>query len=167
LPFPGGGFPVKRLAALEGIIREHAGFAITGYPDIRCDFTIADDLWNAEVDEGQIGQVINTIVLNSVESMPEGGTIMITADNVEVSPDELPPLQGGRYVRISVADCGVGIRQELLQKIFDPYFTTKEQGRGLGLSITYAIVRNHDGHIRVESEPEKGTVLHLYLPACR
>lgn len=166
LAFSRGGPPVKRLVALGGIIREYTELAIRD-SNIGCDFNIAEDLWEAEADEAQIGQVINTIVLNSVEAMPDGGTIMLTADNIEVSPDELPPLLPGRYVKVSIADNGAGIPQDLLQKIFDPYFTTKPHGRGLGLTITYAIIRNHDGHIRVESEPEKGTVFHIYLPAGR
>jgi signal transduction histidine kinase len=152
------------LTALGHIIREYAGSAQHGSA-IKCDFTIPGNLWDAEVDEAQIGQAIKALVLNAVEAMPGGGTIAITADNIEVSPDELPRLPGGRYVKISVADCGVGIPQELLQTIFDPYVTTRHLGRGLGLTIAYAIIRNHKGHIRVESEPEKGSVFHIYLPA--
>lgn len=166
LAFSRGGFPVKRPVALGDIIREYAGSAMRD-SNIGCDINIAGDLWNARVDEGQIGQVINTIVFNSVEAMPGGGTIMITGDNIEVSPDEMPPLLGGRYVRTTFADCGIGIPQELLPRIFDPYFTTKQHRSGLGLTIAYAIIRNHDGHIRVESEPGKGAVFHVYLPASR
>ena len=164
LAFSSGVFPVKRLTALGDIIREYADIA-TIDSNVGCDFTIAADLWSAEVDEGQIGQVINTIVLNSIEAMPQGGTIGITADNIEVSAGDLPPLLEGRYVRFSISDNGAGIPNELLRKIFDPYFTTKQPGRGLGLTIAHAIIRNHEGHIRVESEPEKGTVFHIYLPA--
>lgn len=166
LAFSRRGFPVKRLAALEDIVREYADLA-TLNSNVRCGFNIAPGLWNAEVDEGQIGQVINTVVLNSIEAMPQGGTIGITADNFEVSAGDLPPLLEGKYVRFSISDSGAGIPNELLQKIFDPYFTTKQFGRGLGLTIAHTIIRNHDGHIRVESEPEKGTVFHIYLPACR
>jgi len=97
--------------------------------------------------------------------MPEGGTLTIDAGNTEVSPDELPSLSGGRYVKISVADCGAGIPRAHFQKIFDPYFTTKPNRSGMGLAISYAVVRNHEGHIRVESDPGKGTVFHVYLPA--
>jgi len=166
LAFSRGGLPVKRLAASGDIIREYAGLA-TINSHVGCDFNIPADLWNVEVDEGQIGQVINTIVLNSIEAMPHGGAISITADNVEVSAGDLPPLLEGRYVRFSISDSGTGIPQDLLRKIFDPYFTTKQSGRGLGLTIAHTIIRNHDGHIRVESEPEKGTVFYVYIPACR
>ncbi len=166
LAFSRGGLPMKRLAALEDIVREYAGLA-TLNSSVGCDFNIAAGLWNAEVDEGQIGQVINTVVLNAIEAMPQGGTIVITADNIEVSAGDLPPLSEGGYVRFSISDSGIGMPKELLRKIFDPYFTTKQSGRGLGLTIAYTIIRNHDGHIQVESEPEKGTVFHIYLPACR
>ena len=166
LAFSQGGFPVKRLTSLAGIIREYADLAIRD-SNVGCAYNIATDLYTVEIDEEQIGRVINTIVLNSIEAMPGLGMITITADNIEVSAGDLPPLPEGRYVKVSIADRGTGISQELLHKIFDPYFTTKQSGRGLGLTITYAIIRNHDGHIRVESEPEKGTVFHIYLPACR
>ncbi|MBS1234981.1 MAG: multi-sensor hybrid histidine kinase [Nitrospirae bacterium] len=166
LSFSRGGFPVKRLVALGGIIREFSTLAIRDSA-VGCDLDISDNLWDAEVDEGQIGQVINNVVLNFVGAMPGGGTIRITADNIEVPSDELSPLPGGRYVRISVSDCGAGIPQELFQKICDPYFTSKQHESGLSLAISYTIIRNHDGHIQVESEPEKGTVLHIYLPAGR
>jgi two-component system cell cycle sensor histidine kinase/response regulator CckA len=166
LDFSRGGFPVKRVTALGGIIREYADLAIRD-SNVGCAYNIATDLYPVEADEEQIGRVINTIVLNSIEAMPGWGMIMITAENIEVSAGDLPQLPQGRYVKVSIADRGTGIPHELLQKIFDPYFTTKQSGRGLGLTITYAIIRNHDGHIRVESEPDKGTVLHIYLPARR
>ncbi len=166
LTFSRGSFTLKRFVSLGEIITEYAALALRD-SDIICRYNIATDLWAAEVDETQIGQVINTLVLNSVEAMPGGGSIVITAGNKEVSPDELPPLLEGRYVKISVADNGKGIRQELLPKVFDPYFTTKQNGRGLGLTITYAIIRNHDGHISVESVPEKGTVFNIYIPVGR
>jgi two-component system cell cycle sensor histidine kinase/response regulator CckA len=166
LSFSQGGFPVKKLVALGGIIREFSTFSIRDTA-IGCDLNISDDLWDAEVDERQIGQVINNIVLNFAGAMSGGGTIKITADNIEVPSDELPPLPGGRYIRISVSDCGVCIPKDLFQKICDPYFTSKQHESGLSLAISYMIIRNHDGHIQVESEPEKGTLFHVYLPAGR
>jgi two-component system cell cycle sensor histidine kinase/response regulator CckA len=164
LTFSRGSFPLKRFISLREIITEYAALALRG-SDIICSYNIATDLWSAEVDEIQIGQVVSTLVLNSAEA--GAGSIVITAANEEVSSDELPFLQEGSYVRISVEDSGKGIRQELLQKVFDPYFTTKQNGRGLGLTIAYAIIRNHNGHIRVESAPGNGTVFHIYLPAGR
>ena len=162
--FSRGGFPVKRRVALGGIIREASTSAIRDSA-VGCDLNICDNLWDAEVDEGQIGQAINNIVLNFVGAMPGGGTIKITADNIEVASDELLPLPGGSYIRISVSDCGVCIPKDLFQKICDPYFTSKQHESGLSLAISYMIIRNHNGHIQVESEPEKGTLFHIYLPA--
>lgn len=166
LSFSRGGFPVKRPVALEGIIREFSALAIRDSA-IVCDLKISDDLWDLELDKGQIGQVINNIVLNFVKAMPGGGTIIISADNIEVPSDELTPLPGGRYIRISVSDCGAGIPKDLFRKICDPYFTSKQHESGLSLAISYMIIRNHDGHVQVESETEKGTVFHIYLPAGR
>jgi two-component system cell cycle sensor histidine kinase/response regulator CckA len=166
LTFSRGSFPVKRFADLGEIITDHSALALRD-SDIICRYNIATDLWKVEVDAGQIGQAINTLVLNAAEAMPGGGNITITAENQEVSSGKLPQLPEGRYVKVSVSDDGLGIPKEILQKIFDPYFTTKPNGRGLGLTITYAIIKNHDGHISVESEPEKGTVFHIYLPASR
>ncbi len=166
LSFSRGGFPKKKLSELGHIVRQHAGSVLRDSV-IKCNFRIAEDLWEAEVDESQIGQVINALVLNAVEAMPDEGTITVAADNIEVSSEELPRLPAGRYVRISVSDRGSGIPQDLFQKIFDPYVTTRDHGRGLGLTITYAIIRNHNGHIRVESDLGKGSSFHIYLPALR
>lgn len=162
--FSRGGFPVKKLLPLGSLIREYTEIAVCG-SNCSYQYRIADDLWDAEVDEGQIGQVIKALVINAIEAMPDGGRVIITAENVEVSSEKLPPLRDGKYVKISVSDFGVGIQKDLLQKIFDPYFTNKENGTGLGLTITYAIIRNHDGHIRVESDPGKGSTFDIYLPA--
>jgi two-component system cell cycle sensor histidine kinase/response regulator CckA len=161
-----GGLPVKKPVALGSTIRVYAVQAASGSSS-KCDFKISTDLWSTEADELQIGQVISSLVRNSVEAMPGGGTIKIAADNVEVFSGELPSLAGGNYVRISVADSGAGIPEFQLQNIFDPFFTTKQDGRGLGLTNAYAIIRNHEGHIRVESEPGKETIFYFYLPAIR
>lgn len=163
--FSSGGFLVKKSGALGDIIfREFNTFALRDSV-VGCNLNICDALWEAEVDEGQIGQVINNIILNFVGAMPGGGNIMINADNIEVPSDELSPLPGGRYVRISVSDCGAGVPPELFQKICDPYFTGKQHESGLALAISYTIIRNHNGHIQVESDPKKGTFFHIYLPA--
>lgn len=158
------GLPSKKLTSLDSIITRYAAMA-THDSRVSCSFTIARDLWNVEVDEGQIGKVISSIVLNAVEAMPRGGTVTVTAKNILASPDTVLPLPANRCVRISVSDCGPGIPEEFMSKIFDPYFTTKQDGSGLGLAISYAIIRNHGGHIGVESVPGKGTAFHIYLPA--
>jgi CheY-like chemotaxis protein len=111
--------------------------------------------------------VVQNLVINAAQAMPEGGTIHITARNEAVADDSHRPLAPGDYVHISVADTGTGIKAEHLAKIFDPYFTTKQQGSGLGLTIVYSIIRKHNGHIEVESELGRGTTFHFWLPALR
>ena len=128
-------------------------------------FDIAPDLAAADIDSGQIKQVITNLVLNAQQAMPSGGVIYIAAENVAIGPDSTLPLQPGAYVCFSVRDTGVGIPEDILQNIFDPYFTTKTIGSGLGLATAFSIVNNHGGVIDVESKEEEGTTFHVYLPA--
>ena len=130
-----------------------------------CEFSPPADLWPVEVDEGQFRQVIDNIVLNAVQAMPEGGKIEVRSENVELTDGFLPPLAAGKYVKISVRDYGAGIRPEHLPRIFDPYFTTKGNARGLGLASAYSVVRKHDGQINVESQVAHGSTFQIYLPA--
>ena len=120
-----------------------------------------------EVDEGQISQVIQNLVINARQSMPKGGIIEIKAENCRVTPDtkEDPFVKSGEYVKIQVKDAGSGIPKEMLQRIFDPYFTTKEKGTGLGLAISYSIIKRHNGYITARSLPGDGTVFAILLPA--
>ena len=166
LTFAKGGEPVKATIELTDLIRESAGFALHG-AKARADFRIARGLWRVNADKGQVGQVVQNLVINAVQAMPAGGLVTITADNVDTAatPVDAPPLAPGRYVRLTVADSGTGIAREHLAKIFDPYFTTKEQGSGLGLATAYSIIRKHEGHIMAESEPGRGTTFSLWLPA--
>jgi CheY-like chemotaxis protein len=124
-----------------------------------------DNLWPVEVDVGQISQVFQNLIINADQSMPEGGTIQIHAENAIVHTNTELPLQQGKYVKITIHDQGRGISEEHLQNIFDPYFTTKEMGRGLGLTITFSIIKSHGGHISAESELGRGTTFNIYLPA--
>jgi len=163
LTFARGGAPVKTEASLAGLIQEAAGFAVRGTKAV-CEYDFAEDLWLAQVDKGQLGQVLQNLVINAVHAMPEGGTISLAANNLTVNPGELPLTPGG-YVLITVRDHGHGIPPEHLTKIFDPYFTTKQSGSGLGLAVVYSIVANHAGHITVQSEPGKGTTFFIYLPS--
>lgn len=163
LTFSKGGLPVKKIVNLKSLIRAAAGLACHG-SNVQCRFTISEDLRPAEVDEAQMTQVINNVVLNAVQAMPEGGFVDVTAENSEVERSPLP-LRPGKYVKISVRDHGIGIPQKHLPKIFDPYFTTKANGNGFGLTISYSIVKNHGGHISVQSEVSVGTTVHIYLPA--
>ncbi len=164
LTFSKGGKPVKKPADLRPIIENAAKFALSGSRS-ECRIT-ADNLWFAEVDEGQIGQVIQNIVLNADQAMPEGGIVDIVARNIQAPGKSLPQgLQQGRYIEITIKDNGIGIPQQYLSKIFDPYFTTKEKGSGLGLATSYSIMKNHGGLIVVNSEVGRGTTFFLYLPA--
>ncbi|MCU0848553.1 MAG: PAS domain S-box protein [Spirochaetes bacterium] len=164
LTFSKGGAPVKKVSSIIDLLMESAGFILTG-SNIRSEFFIQDGIWPVEVDEGQINQVINNLVINSVQAMPDGGVIIIKAENIIISPGDGIPLKEGKYVRFSIADQGVGIPKENMDKIFDPFFSTKSKGNGLGLSTTYSIVKRHDGYISVVSEQGSGSVFTVYLPA--
>ena len=165
LTFAKGGEPVRAAVNLPELLRETTDFALHG-AKARAEFQIAEDLWPANADKGQLGQVVQNLVINSVQAMPEGGVLRVGAGNVTLAGSAGdPPLPPGRYVRLSVADTGTGIAAEYLAKIFDPYFTTKQQGSGLGLATVYSIVKKHQGHIEVESQLGRGTTFHLWLPA--
>ncbi|MDC4226623.1 MAG: ATP-binding protein [Candidatus Manganitrophus sp.] len=164
LTFAKGGVPVKKTASLVDLLRDASNFVTRG-SNVRCAFSIQEGLWPVEIDEGQIGQVIHNLVLNAQQAMPEGGTIKIRAVNKTASEVKGLPLHEGNYVHITIRDFGIGIPKDHLAKIFDPYFTTKRKGSGLGLSISYSIVKKHDGHMTVDSEPGKGATFSLYLPA--
>ncbi|MHB0876101.1 MAG: PAS domain-containing hybrid sensor histidine kinase/response regulator [Anaerolineae bacterium] len=164
LTFARGGAPVRRAASLAEVLQDSCGFALRGSKS-SCVFSLSPDLWSAEIDIGQISQVIQNLVINADEAMPMGGTITVSAENAQVSEGDDLALAPGRYVKLAVGDRGVGIRREYLTRIFDPYFTTKQKGSGLGLATSYSIVHRHDGQIRVESEPGRGSVFTVYLPA--
>jgi PAS domain S-box-containing protein len=164
LTFSRGGAPVKETVSLGDIIRDSAGFALGG-TNVTCRFDIERDLWPVDADVGQISQVINNIIINAVQAMPAGGTIHVSARTIAITDEDTLPIDNGRYVLISIADEGCGISPRNLEKIFDPFFTTKQKGSGLGLSISYSIVKGHDGHILVQSKEGVGTVFHIYLPA--
>ncbi|HSQ77794.1 MAG TPA: PAS domain S-box protein, partial [Nitrospirota bacterium] len=165
LTFSKGGKPLKKTIDLLTVVENAAKFALSGS---RSDYhlAVADGLWQVEADEGQIGQVIQNIVLNADQAMPMGGQVMITARNIQLPGPGLPQgLKNGRYIEIAIKDTGIGISKQYLGRIFDPYFTTKEKGSGLGLATSYSIIKNHNGIIDVKSEVDKGTAFFLYLPA--
>ncbi len=164
LTFSKGGMPVKKTASIVEIIRESAGFALRG-SNVKCQCEIPDTLWQVEVDEGQISQAINNLVINSDQAMPDGGTILICAENVMIGEEAGVPLREGKYVKISVKDQGPGISEEQIRKIFDPFFTTKQKGNGLGLAIVYSVIKKHGGYITVESTLGVGTAFTFYIPA--
>ncbi len=164
LTFSKGGAPVKKTASIEQILTDSVSFVLRG-SNVRCELVIPDNLWPVEVDEGQMNQVINNLIINADQAMPEGGTIRASIENLVVGPSQIPTARAGRYVKISIKDNGCGIPAENLHKIFDPYFTTKLKGSGLGLATVYSIIRSHDGIISVESDVGTGTTFHIYLPA--
>ncbi len=170
LTFSQGGAPVRAAAAIAEVVRESASFVLSG-ANVRAEIELPNDLWVVEIDAGQINQVINNLLINATQAMPEGGVVRIGGSNVLGATIPLPR---ERYVLLSVVDQGVGIPADCLDRIFDPYFSTKEldpyfstkeQGRGLGLASAYSIAKRHDGLLTVRSTPGKGTSFHLYLPA--
>jgi len=164
LVFSKGGAPVKTAASISEVLRESTDFVMRG-SKAKCEFSIAEDLWPVRVDIGHFSQVIHNLVINAEQAMPNGGVIRIRAYNENFDSGTGLPLKKGKYVKVSFQDQGIGMPQEHISKIFDPYFTTKAQGSGLGLTMVYATIKKHDGHIAVDSEEEKGTTFHIYLPA--
>ena len=161
LTFSKGGAPVKKAASIGELLIQNAEFILRG-SKVKSRFNIPEDLWSVEIDEGQISQVIYNLVLNAKQAMPRGGFIDIVAENCE---DPITDGLTGRYIRITITDEGVGIPQKIQTKIFDPFFTTKSEGTGLGLSMSYSIIKRHGGIIIVDSKPDHGTVFTIYLPA--
>ncbi|MFC2038635.1 ATP-binding protein [Chloroflexota bacterium] len=164
LTFSRGGAPVKKVIHVANLITESATFALRG-SGIKPEFIIPDDLWVVEADEGQITQVISSLVINAHQAMPNGGVVSIRVDNVVTGVQQSLILTEGNYIKIDIEDHGTGIPRSHYNKIFDPYFTTKQKGSGLGLATTYSIIKNHGGNITFESELGTGTAFHVYLPA--
>ena len=169
LTFARGGAPIKKTASIGKLIQDTVSFSLRGSHS-RSEFLLGSDLWPAEIDSGQISQVIANLVVNADQAMPNGGTLRVSCDNFsydatsDTPVTDLPP---GDYIRIAIRDEGVGISEECIKRIFDPYFTTKAKGNGLGLATTYSIVKNHNGLITVESKVHNGSTFTIYLPALR
>ena len=164
LTFAKGGDPVKTEVSLGTLIEEVARFDLSGSP-VKLVYQQADDLWRADVDKGQIQQVVSNLTLNARQAMPAGGHLYITLANANVPAMAVPGLRPGRYLKVTVRDEGIGIDPKHLDRIFDPYFTTKQSGNGLGLATTYSIINKHGGQISVESSLGQGTTFTFYLPA--
>ncbi|ACB75753.1 PAS domain S-box protein [Opitutus terrae] len=164
LTFAKGGEPVRAAVQLGGTVHEIVTFTLHG-SKVRAAYDIPDDLWPADVDKGQIGRVVQNLVLNAVQAMPEGGTVSIALRNERIEGYSQVALAPGDYVRIAIADTGVGIPPEHLPRIFDPYFSTKPMGSGLGLAAVYSIVNKHRGGIDVKSQVGKGSTFTIWLPA--
>ncbi len=167
ITFSRGGAPIMETASIAPVIKSATEFTLSG-SNIKCEFSIPDDLWLVHIDKTQIGHVIHNLVMNAREAMPSGGIIKVIAENVNIA-DKTRVLEKANYVKISIIDQGIGISKEILDKIFDPYFSTKDmgtqKGMGLGLSICHSIIKQHNGNIVAESAAETGTTLHFYIPA--
>jgi len=164
LTFSKGGEPIKQLVSISELIIDSSQFVLRG-SNVKCEFDLPADLWLVELDEGQISQVLNNLLINADQAMPEGGIINIHAENVHIGSNMVPSLKEGDYVSVSVKDQGSGISEKYLTKIFDPYFSTKHKGHGLGLATAYSIVNKHHGLLEVDSELGKGAEFRFCLPA--
>lgn len=164
--FSKGGTPNKKTVSIVDLLKETTSFALSG-SSVKPLFIIPENIWFADMDEGQISQVIHNIIRNADEAMYKGGIIKICVENITYDEDGTLSLKKGNYLKVSILDQGEGIPENQLSKIFDPYFTTKESGSGLGLATSYSIIKNHDGLITVESDFGVGTWFNIYLPASR
>ncbi len=166
LTFSKGGSPVKKVVRMSDLLAKSAHFSLHG-SNLRAEMDIPPDLWTTEVDPAQIEQVINALMINAREAMLSGGTVDISARNTELENKPGALLPGGRYVKVAIADHGGGVPSDIATKIFDPYFTTKPVSSGLGLSISFSIVKKHGGMLHLEQSSPSGAVFSFYLPAAR
>ncbi|NOY12389.1 MAG: PAS domain S-box protein [Deltaproteobacteria bacterium] len=164
LTFAKGGAPVRENVCIAQLAEEVVRFDLSG-SNVKLVFNQADDLWSAEVDKGQIQQVFSNLSINANQAMPDGGHLYLTLENLDNSAGSVPSLKKGKYIKVSVRDEGTGIAEKHFERIFDPYFSTKQSGSGLGLATVHSIIHKHGGDISVASESGKGTVFTFYLPA--
>lgn len=164
LTFAKGGEPVKELAHIKEVIQDSANFVLRG-SNVRCNFHCESNLWPVEVDQGQMSQVIQNIIINANQAMPEGGVIEVCCTNIDHQKSLAFTHNPADYIEITIRDTGIGMASSLLDKIFDPYFTTKQEGSGLGLAVSHSIINKHDGYMTVTSELGEGTIFTIYLPA--
>lgn len=164
LTFSKGGEPIKKAADVLDIIYQSTDFSLHG-SNIKVDYNYQSDLWPADVDSGQISQVIQNLAINARQAMSDGGNLEILCNNCIVSEsDSNAKVAPGKYIKVSVKDDGIGIPEDMIDSIFDPYFTTKQEGDGLGLALSYSILKKHNGNITAESTVGEGTTFTLYLP---
>ncbi len=165
LTFSKGGEPIKEVSSIHEIIKDSADFVLHG-GNVACNYHIPDDLWFVEIDKGQISQVIQNIIINAKHAMPDGGVIEVKCDNLDPRYAEgvlLP--RDKKIVEVTITDSGIGMPANVIEKIFDPYFSTKQEGSGLGLAICHSIITKHNGHISVKSTSGVGTSFTIFLPA--
>lgn len=164
LTFARGGEPVKKVVSLQHIVNESASMVMHG-SNVKCIIDIPETIHDVEVDEGQIIQAFHNIIINATQAMPAGGTLVVSAQNVQLDRSNHMTLPSGSYILLTFTDEGCGIRDEDITKIFDPYFTTKESGNGLGLASTHSIICKHKGSIYVNSVVNQGSTFSIYLPS--
>jgi two-component system cell cycle sensor histidine kinase/response regulator CckA len=164
LTFSRGGSPVRKPVPIDDLIRENVCFVETG-SSIDCRCTFSPDLWPVQINEGLIILAMTNLLINAKQAMDGNGEIRITAENTFLGKASGLPIEPGRYVKVSFSDAGAGIDKEALPRIFEPYFTTRPNGTGLGLTIAYSIVRQNMGTITVESRKGMGATFHIFLPA--
>ncbi len=169
LTFSRGGIPAKKTIALSRVLKDSVNL-VQRTSNVTSTLDISSDLWMVHADAAQLMQVFTNVLVNAQQSMPHGGVIAIRADNIVERTSRVEfalPVAAGSYVRITIKDRGIGIPDENLPSIFDPYFSTKEQGRGLGLATAHSIIKNHGGYVSVEVKPGFGTTVHMNFPAVK
>jgi PAS domain S-box-containing protein len=164
LTFSKGGSPLKRVISIRDLVDQAAEFSLHG-SNLWADLDLHGDLWKVAVDPGQIEQVINALIINAREAMPNGGTVRISARNDQLDANSPIALPTGRYVKVQISDNGGGIDSRSIARIFDPYFTTKPSASGLGLSIGYSVIKKHGGILLLENTSSIGSTFSFYLPA--
>ena len=164
LTFSRGGEPVKKETNLKQVLRDCTRFSLSG-SRVSTSFVLDDDLWKVELDEPQFKQALNNLLINAKEAMPGGGTVTVKAENLNVKSISGLSLREGRYVKVSIKDTGIGMPGRVLKKAFDPYFSTKSEGRGMGLATAFSIIREHFGLLEATSRVDEGSTFMLYLPA--
>ena len=162
-----GGILSTEITSISKIIKESVNLSLGKSSLSKCNLSLPEDLWKVKIDEGQIGQVIRNLIINASQAMPGGGIIQIQAENINLLSNNSFGVEAGDFIHITISDLGTGIPEKYINKIFDPYFTTKDNsgGSGLGLSVAFSIIYNHHGHIGVDSKPGVGTTFHIYIPA--
>ncbi|CAA6676617.1 Unannotated [Lentimonas sp. CC4] len=163
LTFSKGGTPNLEATTIDQLVEDSAKFILRG-SNVKCEVHKDANLWAVDADKGQISQVVNNLIINADQAMPDGGIICLSLTCEHIRRGMLPPLAPGDYVCIAVQDQGVGITPENLKRIFDPYFTTKKNGNGLGLASSYSIIKSHNGLLTVDSVVSEGTTFKVYLP---
>jgi PAS domain S-box-containing protein len=166
LTFSSGGAPIKQATSIVELIKESSSFVLSG-SNVQCQYFFPETLWTVDVDQGQLSQVIQNLIINATHAMPSGGVITICAENVNNTKKAVSSITQEKHVKLEVTDRGIGIPKNYLPKIFDPYFTTKQSGSGLGLASCYSIIKNHNGQIVVNSEVGVGTTFTIYLPVSK